>query len=167
MRGAPVAVGIGSNEGEPCAHVAEAVQRLGGILAEARASRVYRTAPMYVTEQADFANAVLVGRARLGPYALVRAFKQIERDMGRTSGVRNGPRPIDLDLLAYGSLCLRGVGLQVPHARALERRFVVEPWLEVADADWEGPLRQALASPPVAAQRATIWADADVPVRGR
>lgn len=163
----PVAIGLGSNVGDPPAQLAEAVRRLAGVVEGTRLSRVYRTAPMYVTDQADFANAVLAGRCSLGPYALVRRLKEIEAEMGREPGPRNGPRPIDLDLLAYGRLRLDGVGLVVPHPGALQRRFVVEPWLEVADEGWRARLNEAMIEGGVAAQRATIWADADLPVPGR
>ena len=55
----------------------------------------------------------------------------IEKSMGRVREVHWGPRVIDLDLISYGTLLSKSEELTLPHPRAHERRFVLEPWLEI------------------------------------
>jgi 2-amino-4-hydroxy-6-hydroxymethyldihydropteridine diphosphokinase len=55
----------------------------------------------------------------------------IEKALGRERTVHWGPRTIDLDLIQYGSILSYADELQLPHPRAHERRFVLEPWCEV------------------------------------
>jgi 2-amino-4-hydroxy-6-hydroxymethyldihydropteridine diphosphokinase len=91
-------------------------------------SPIYRTAPVGGPPQPDYLNAVATGRALLPPLALLRLLQQLEADAGRDLlGERNGPRPLDLDLLLYGDLTLDLPELVLPHPRLLERRFVLAP----------------------------------------
>lgn len=133
---ARVAIGLGSNLGDRKAHIESAVAELGRILTIERVSSLYETRPMYVADQADFLNAALIGTCERGPLELLRSLKGIERSIGRTESVRYGPREIDLDLLAYGSLRLSmSLGehaLAVPHPKTPERRFVLAPLDEIA-----------------------------------
>ena len=55
----------------------------------------------------------------------------IEKSLGRVRDERWGPRTIDLDLIQYGSILSSADELTLPHPRAHERRFVLEPWLEI------------------------------------
>jgi 2-amino-4-hydroxy-6-hydroxymethyldihydropteridine diphosphokinase len=55
----------------------------------------------------------------------------IEKSMGRERLEHWGPRTIDLDLIQFGTLLSKSDELQLPHPRAHERRFVLEPWLEI------------------------------------
>lgn len=126
----PVAIALGANLGPAEETLGQALQRLASVLTDMRASGLYRTAPMYVTDQPDYLNAVAVGSTTLGPVALVAWCKQTERDLGRIPSEPNGPRFIDLDVLQYGVLQLDSNLLRVPHPRAAERRFVMEPWAE-------------------------------------
>lgn len=101
------------------------------------ASRVYDTAPMYVTDQPPFLNAALRARTDLGPLPLLRRVKEIEAELGRQARTRFGPREIDIDLIAYGRLAYRFVDkgrevLRLPHPRVAERRFVLAPLADVA-----------------------------------
>jgi 2-amino-4-hydroxy-6-hydroxymethyldihydropteridine diphosphokinase len=52
--------------------------------------------------------------------------------MGRVRHIRRGPRVIDIDILLFGSAIMDTPRLIVPHPRMLERRFVLEPLLEIA-----------------------------------
>ena len=130
----PVAIALGANLGPAEETLGQALRRLALVLSDLRSSSLYRTAPMYVTDQPDYLNAVVVGTTILGPVALVQWCKQTERDLGRIPSEPNGPRLIDLDVLQYGVLQLDSNLLRVPHPRAAERRFVMEPWAE-ADPD--------------------------------
>jgi 2-amino-4-hydroxy-6-hydroxymethyldihydropteridine diphosphokinase len=92
---------------------------------------------MYVDDQPDFLNAVVILATPLGPIALLRALKAIEAEAGRQHRERFGPREIDLDVLAYGALQLaaqvgRNHRFVVPHPRNAERDFVLEPAFEIA-----------------------------------
>jgi 2-amino-4-hydroxy-6-hydroxymethyldihydropteridine diphosphokinase len=72
---------------------------------------------------------------RFFPVQLLTTVLNIEREMGRNRGagaVRRGPRLIDIDVLLYGNAAIETPRLVVPHPRMLERRFVLEPLLEIA-----------------------------------
>jgi 2-amino-4-hydroxy-6-hydroxymethyldihydropteridine diphosphokinase len=130
-----ILLGLGSNVGDRLANLRRAVEALD-FLEPIAASRVYETAPMYVTDQPAFYNAALLAQSDLSPLALLRAVKDAEVRVGRSLGQRFGPREIDIDLLAYGSLAYRfsaggELRLQVPHPRVAERLFVLQPLHDV------------------------------------
>jgi len=62
----------------------------------------------------------------------LQALLDLEARLGRVRAERNGPRRIDLDLIAYDARRIDTPELQLPHPRALERAFVMVPWAEVA-----------------------------------
>ena len=98
-------------------------------------SQVYESAPMYVTEQPAFLNAVAIMKAAPEPLALLELMLRIENDLGRVREERFGPRIIDLDLILYGDrgeVVLREADLTLPHPRVLERPFVLVPMAEIA-----------------------------------
>ncbi len=64
---------------------------------------------------------------------LARLLK-IEQEMGRQRQIPKGPRLIDLDILLFGNVIVRGAGLDIPHPRMADRRFVLEPLAELAPA---------------------------------
>ena len=129
--GARVAIGLSSNLGDKLLFLRRACVSLSGSMKVTAVSSVYETGPMYLTDQPDFINAVLIGTTELGPLALLTRLKETERGLGRQDRGRNGPREIDLDIVAYGSLALRSQAVTVPHPRAFERRFVLQPLVEV------------------------------------
>nr|DAD31500.1 TPA_asm: hypothetical protein HUJ06_010351 [Nelumbo nucifera] len=92
---------------------------------------LYETEPAYVTDQPLFLNSAVRGVTKLGPHELLGVLKQIEKDMGRTDGIRYGPRPIDLDTLFYGKFNVNSEILNVPHERIWERPFVVAPLIDL------------------------------------
>lgn len=78
-----------------------------------------------------FLNMVVVGYTTLDANSLLDSMLAIERRLGRVrTAVRNEPRVIDLDLILYGSKLLRTRALTLPHPRAHERAFVLEPLAE-------------------------------------
>lgn len=82
-----------------------------------------------------FVNAVVVGYTRLAPHALMEALLDLERGLGRAPRTaRNAPRIIDLDLILHGGVRMRTPSLTLPHPRAHERAFVMDPLREV----WRG-----------------------------
>jgi 2-amino-4-hydroxy-6-hydroxymethyldihydropteridine diphosphokinase len=128
---ARVAIGIGSNDGDARVNVLDAfvqLQQLGTLTAR---SSLYRTKAWGVTDQADFYNAAAILETNLEPHDLLRELKRIEREMGRTTTFRWGPRIIDLDILTYDDRTIDDAELQVPHILMNERAFVLVPLAEI------------------------------------
>jgi 2-amino-4-hydroxy-6-hydroxymethyldihydropteridine diphosphokinase len=125
---------MGSNLGDRVASLASALKALEALpyTSIERVSSVYESEPWGVAGQPAFANAVVALDTSLSARALLEHFKQIERTAGRVAGPRNGPRPLDLDLLLYGSETVCDPDLIVPHPRMLSRDFVITPLLEIA-----------------------------------
>jgi 2-amino-4-hydroxy-6-hydroxymethyldihydropteridine diphosphokinase len=130
-------LGLGSNVGDRAGHLRAAVAALRehGVEVEAISS-LYETEPVgEVLDQPDFLNAVIRVRTGLEPEELLDLCKAIEVERGRMlGGRRRGPRPLDLDLLLVGDLELRSDRLTLPHPQVADRRFVLEPLLELDPA---------------------------------
>ncbi|MBX9461075.1 MAG: 2-amino-4-hydroxy-6-hydroxymethyldihydropteridine diphosphokinase [Brevundimonas sp.] len=92
-----------------------------------------------------FLNGVVIVRTDHDPHALMAALGRIEEAFGRRRGVRNAPRTLDLDLIAYGRLQGDLDGLILPHPRAAERRFVMGPLAEIAPG-WADPAGAGVAA---------------------
>jgi 2-amino-4-hydroxy-6-hydroxymethyldihydropteridine diphosphokinase len=128
-------VGVGSNVGfeglQPRELVERAIAELGRVVAR---SSLYATEPVGLAAQPTFLNAVVAVETELSPLELLEGMLAIERRLGRdrTSGVKNGPRTLDLDLLLYGELVMVSQRLTLPHPRLAERRFVLAPLAEIA-----------------------------------
>lgn len=133
-------LGIGSNQGDRLAMLRRAVQRVAAApgIQVVRSSAVYETAPWGYLDQPPFLNAVIELTTTLGPLQLIIALQATERNLGRTTTWRWGPRQIDLDLLLYGDQCLTRRGLQVPHAAMHQRAFVLAPLRDLRP-DYLGP----------------------------
>ncbi len=127
-----VYLGLGSNIGDRDANLSAALRALAAIVTVERVSSVYDTAPMLYTNQPRFHNLVCQVLTSLSPDALLHAVKEIERQLGRKSGPRYGPRVIDIDLLLYGRLIFNSAALTIPHPRMAERAFVLAPLAEIA-----------------------------------
>jgi 2-amino-4-hydroxy-6-hydroxymethyldihydropteridine diphosphokinase len=127
------AIALGSNLEDPEAQVRRGFAEIAS-LAQTRVaalSPLYRTAPVGYADQPDFVNACALVQTRLAPRALLEGLLDIERRHGRQRGIPNGPRTLDLDIVLYGAEVLDEPGLAVPHPRAHERAFVLEPLLDV------------------------------------
>lgn len=127
-------LGLGSNLGDRVAELASALDALDKVpgVRVVASSSVYESEPWGVTDQPCFANAVARIETDLSAEALLAALQLIEALAGRVTGPRNGPRPLDIDLLLFGDETYDTTELTVPHARLLERDFVVTPLLEIA-----------------------------------
>ncbi len=152
-------IGLGANVGDAAATLADAVHALAALPgSRVRAvSRLYRTAPVGVTDQADFHNALVALDVAAGPdpatgaLDLLTALKGLEREFGRRHRRRWGPRELDLDLLVFGRARIsverppgaRSIDsasepgtavpfLEVPHPAAATRLFVLAPLADVA-----------------------------------
>ncbi|MDH3206967.1 MAG: 2-amino-4-hydroxy-6-hydroxymethyldihydropteridine diphosphokinase [Gemmatimonadota bacterium] len=129
---ADIVVGLGANLGDAATNLRGAVARLADQVDVRAVSSLYRTEPVGLRDQPFFLNAVLTGRTRLKPGALIQRFVAIEMEMGRVRAVPMGPRTLDLDLLLYNERIIDEPGLSVPHPRMAERRFVLVPLTEIA-----------------------------------
>lgn len=146
----PAHIGIGANLGDPRARIAAAFEALAALpdTTLLRSSSLYRTAPVGKTDQPDFCNATALIQTTLAPRALLDALLAIELEQGRERSIPNAPRTLDLDLLLYGNQVIAEPGLAVPHPRMHQRRFVLDPLVEI-DPDCiipgRGPARDWLA----------------------
>lgn len=138
------AIALGSNMGDRLSHLRFAVERLGGLGTILSVSSLYETAPVGGPDQGPYLNAVVVLDTALTPAELLEGTQAIEADAGRVRVERWGPRTLDLDIVTIADasgepIHLEAVDLEVPHPRARERRFVLEPLAEVwPDAPLDG-----------------------------
>jgi len=99
-------------------------------------SGLWQTAPVDCPPGSPmFLNAVIGLQPRLGetPLSLLGKLQELESSFGRTAKkVLNEPRPLDLDLICFGNETLNSVKLVLPHPRAHQRRFVLQPLTEIA-----------------------------------
>jgi 2-amino-4-hydroxy-6-hydroxymethyldihydropteridine diphosphokinase len=126
-------LGIGANLGEPleqCRRAVMALDRLDGCVI-IRVSSLYWSAPVGYERQPWFANAVVSLTSWRAPRDLWLACCEIEQRMGRVRDVVGGPRTIDIDILLFGSRQVDTPELTIPHPRYGERRFVLEPLVEI------------------------------------
>jgi 2-amino-4-hydroxy-6-hydroxymethyldihydropteridine diphosphokinase len=124
-------LGLGSNLGSRLDNLRAGLRRLGPVVQVTAISALYETAPIGVTEQPSFLNAVCSVTTTLAPHPLLDRLKEIERELGRTEGRRWGPRPLDLDILLYDEDRIELRDLEIPHPRLRERAFVLRPLSEL------------------------------------
>ena len=128
-------VALGANLGDPRQQLCCAMAALRNRFEQGfSASQVYRTAPVDMSADAgDFANAVVRFDTPLAPQDLMALLQSLEESSGRPKAhLRNTPRTLDLDLIALGEVRMVTPALTLPHPRAIDRRFVLIPLMEVA-----------------------------------
>ncbi len=123
---------LGSNVGDRSENLREAIQRLGAVGRVVSVSSFYETEPVEFTEQGWFLNCAVALETEMTPEQLMKALLQIEGDMGRRRWQKKGPRKIDLDILLCGDVVVDGPELSIPHPAMHQRRFVLEPLVEIA-----------------------------------
>ena len=126
-------LGLGSNLGDRLGHLRAGVSSLSGArgVDVVAVSSVYRTEPVGGPEQPEFLNAVVAVSTTLAPRELLALARRIEAERDRIRKERWGPRTLDVDILLYGDITLREADLEIPHPGLAERKFVLEPLLEV------------------------------------
>jgi 2-amino-4-hydroxy-6-hydroxymethyldihydropteridine diphosphokinase len=137
-------VGVGANLGDAQKTVLAALQALGH-LSDTRlvaCSSLYRSAPVEASGP-DFINAVAELQTTLPALTLLHRLQAVEHAFDRVRGVRNAPRTLDLDLVAYGDRVLQTDELTLPHPRAHLRAFVLLPLAEL-DPTLRLPLRGSI-----------------------
>ena len=125
-------VAFGSNVGDRERHIRDALQKISSLGTLLKVSGLYDTAAMYNQNQERFLNGVMLASTRLTPARVLSGLKSIEAELGRVERGRNGPREIDLDIVWFEDYVSDGESQPVlPHPRAFERRFVLEPLNEL------------------------------------
>lgn len=125
-----VVIALGSNLGNRRYNLLRAVHALGDVVRIVRVSSIIETEPVDAPPP-RYLNMVVTGYTALSPEALLDELLAIERRLGRVRReVRNEPRVIDLDLILHGPRRRRTRRLTLPHPRALQRAFVMEPLSE-------------------------------------
>ncbi len=128
-----VYLGLGSNLGDRREHLSRARALLEASGLEiTRASSIYETEPRELLDQPWFLNQVIETQTELFPRQLLARTQKVEREIGRKRTIANGPRVIDIDILLYGDSIVRAGGIEIPHPRLADRRFVLEPLAELA-----------------------------------
>ena len=124
-------IALGANIGDPKAQMDLAVAMLREATEVISVSEYLSTKPVSDIEQPDYLNAVCIVESELPALDLLSLLHGIEKALGRERLEKWGPRTIDLDLIQYGSLLSSADELTLPHPRAHERRFVLEPWVSI------------------------------------
>jgi 2-amino-4-hydroxy-6-hydroxymethyldihydropteridine diphosphokinase len=131
-----VHIGLGGNLGDPITTLREALARIAqlpGVALDA-VSSAYESAPVGLEDQPPFVNAAARVLSNVSLCDLLEGLLAVERQLGRVRTVRYGPRTCDLDILLAGDEVVERPGLSVPHPRLAERRFALEPLLELDPA---------------------------------
>ena len=124
-------VALGANLDDPQGAIELALAMLGEATNLIAVSSLYLTKPVGGPAQPDYRNAVCIIDSELPAIELLHLLQGIEKSMGRVRAEHWGPRVIDLDLISYGALLVHDEELTLPHPHAQERRFVLEPWIEI------------------------------------
>ncbi|MEN9516968.1 MAG: hypothetical protein RL733_20 [Actinomycetota bacterium] len=145
-----VVIALGANLGDPRQQISRAIEEIRKVVKISKISSLYETAPFKVSDQQpNYINAVLIGDTDLQPKALITELLSIENKLGRERSFQNAARTIDIDIIDYEGFFMESDELTLPHPRAFERRFVLEPWAEI-DPDAvlreHGPIKELLAA---------------------
>lgn len=124
-------IALGSNLGDRELNIDSAVAEIAKIIEVTHLSTNHETDPVGGPDQPKYLNAVLIAESLLAPDELLKALLAIESRLGRVRDIHWGPRTIDLDLIIVDDKKIDSPDLVLPHPRAHERRFVLEPWAEI------------------------------------
>ena len=124
-------ISLGANIGNPEEQITLAIAMLREATEVVVVSSIYETEPVGGPDQPNYLNALCIAESDLPALDLLSVLHGIEKTLGRERLERWGPRTIDLDLIQYGSILSSAQELALPHPRAHERKFVLEPWLEI------------------------------------
>jgi 2-amino-4-hydroxy-6-hydroxymethyldihydropteridine diphosphokinase len=127
-----VYLSLGSNLGDRAANLRRAIERLAALGTVEAVSAFYETEPVELTAQPWFLNCAVKFDTERMPRQLIAGILNLEQNMGRQRIQKNGPRIIDIDILLFGTSVIDMPCLTVPHPKLHERRFVLEPLVEIA-----------------------------------
>ena len=137
----PIAIALGSNVGDREQYLKAAVASLAPVVSNLHLSRFFDTDPVDMAgKQRRVINAAATGETDLSALALLECMLDVELQLGRTRPHPGAARTVDLDLILFGNQVIaEPPTLIVPHPRFRERRFVLEPLVDVA-SDWTDPV---------------------------
>jgi 2-amino-4-hydroxy-6-hydroxymethyldihydropteridine diphosphokinase len=143
-----VIIGLGSNQGDRFASLGRAMELIrkeAGVITAS--SSVWETEPWGFEANEEFLNMVVVIETAMHPPQLMQLFRSIEGRMGRkrSGGGKYESRIIDLDILLWEDRVISLPGLEVPHPKLADRRFVLEPLSEVAHGTVHPVTQQTVA----------------------
>jgi 2-amino-4-hydroxy-6-hydroxymethyldihydropteridine diphosphokinase len=132
-------IGFGGNVGDEAAIVTRFVRAREALaqLGDVKSAALYRTAPIGPAQAAFLNTAVRVRWRDAIASEVIATVLEIERLLGRDrcTEARWGPRTIDLDVLVWGTRVIREPELEVPHPRLHERRFALQPLIDLVGED--------------------------------
>jgi 2-amino-4-hydroxy-6-hydroxymethyldihydropteridine diphosphokinase len=131
-----VLIALGGNVGD----VRDTLRNALAMLCNGTEAKLIARSPSYLTpawgvkDQPPFINCCAAIETALSPHELLKRVQEVERAFGRNRAkeVRWGPRPLDIDIIAYDDLALNDPGLTLPHPRLFERAFVLVPLADIA-----------------------------------
>jgi len=137
---------LGSNLGDRAANLENAIEALSenGVRVLRRSS-IYETEPVDFLEQPWFLNCAVEAETSLAPRQLLEELQSIEHKLGSRKVVPRGPRIIDLDILFYDDVVIHEAGMEIPHPRLANRRFVLVPLAELTPGLCHPVLRKTAA----------------------
>lgn len=127
-------LGIGSNLGDKRKNIILAIKKISKLKSTSvlKVSKIIKTKPKGgPPKQPDYLNCALKIKTKFSPHLLLKKLKKIEKEMGRKSTIRYGPRIIDLDILLYEDKVIDSKDLKIPHPRMFLREFVLKPLSEI------------------------------------
>ncbi len=129
-----VLLSLGSNTGNSSDNLRNAVAYLNTLNSTdvVKTSSVHTTAPWGKTDQPDFLNQSVLISTQLTVAELMENILRIEKEMGRVREEKWGPRIIDIDIILFGDSVVNSPVVVVPHPYMHERKFVLEPSVEIA-----------------------------------
>lgn len=140
-----IVLGLGGNMGDRTHHIAWAQKlielHLGNIV---KSSRIYETAAWGNNNQPHFLNQVVMVKSLFTPQMCLKRCLHIEKIMGRERDIKWGPRIIDIDILLYNNIKLQSPGLLIPHPFLQDRRFVLQPLVDILPNYQHPVLRRSL-----------------------
>jgi len=128
-----VFIGVGSNLGDRQDYINRTINCLRKTpdITVDKVSSIIETEPQGAAGQEKYLNVVVKLETNLAALDLLKELQSIEDSLGRLRSFKNAPRTIDLDILLYGEEVIDEPELRVPHPRMFERKFVIEPLLEI------------------------------------
>jgi len=133
---ASVLIALGGNVGDVRVTFRKAISNICGMTQAGLVARSsdYETPPVGDIPQDNFVNAAIEIDTELDPHALLFTLHRIEHKFGRNRAAEGhwGPRPLDLDMIAYDDVVMLKPELVLPHPGATQRAFVLVPLAEIA-----------------------------------
>ncbi len=130
---------LGSNIGDRLLFMQQAIAHIENNIAPViKKSSIYETQSWGKTDEPDYLNQVIFLQTDMPAAAILHTVLAIEKTLGRKREEKWGSRIIDIDILFYDGLIVNEPGLQIPHPHLHERRFTLEPLVEIA-AGFEHP----------------------------